>query len=75
MRHKVIRHGIVAMQEQLCFTYNISIIYMPWFSCIGGVDSVDRIPQAITFVYVLQEEEKASWGLLLLFLKQLQLEL
>ena len=38
---------------------------MPWFSCIGGVDSVDRILQAITFVYVLQEEEEASWGLLL----------
>lgn len=58
--------GIVAMQQQSLLTYNISVIYVPRFSCIGGVDSVDRVLQAITFVYVLQDEEEASWGLLLL---------
>lgn len=30
---------------------------MPRLSCISGVNPVDRVLQAITFVYVLQEEE------------------
>ena len=66
MLYRAVRHGIAALQEQSCLTYNVSVIYMPRFSCIGGVDSVDRVLQAVTFVYVLQEEEEASWHLLLL---------